>query len=93
MMLVNHIVEPLLVFGAFIAVAALSTWIIVIVAKKYGTDEKNAELLDSVKNIHDQAENILKKTGSYMQQTEDLADDMRRKHIEKKRQKREKWFH
>lgn len=92
-MLVNHIVEPLLAFGAFMAVAALSTWIIVIVAKKYGTDEKNDDLLDSVRDVHDQAENILRKTGSYMQQTEDLADDMRRKRIEKKQRKREKWFH
>ena len=92
-MLVNHIVEPLLVFGAFMAVAAISTWIIVTVAKKYGNDEKNDELLDSVRDVHDQAENILRKTGSYMQQTEDLADDMRRKRVEKKKQKREKWVH
>ena len=92
-MLVNHIVEPLLVFGAFMAVAAISTWIIVTVAKKYGTDEKNDELLDSVRDVHDQAENILRKTGSYMQQTEDLADDMHRKRIEKKLQKRRDWIH
>lgn len=55
--------------------------------------KKNDELLDSVRDVHDQAENILRKTGSYMQQTEDLADDMRRKRVEKKKQKREKWFH
>ena len=92
-MLVNHIVEPLLVFGAFMAVAAISTWIIVTVAKKYGNDEKNDELLDSVRDVHDQAENILRKTGSYMQQTEDLADDMRRKRVEKKKKKRRDWIH
>lgn len=83
-MFLQHIIEPIIVMGAFLAIAGIAAVIIARFANKFNTDEQNQGLLESIEDVYHKGFHIVNKTGDTLEKIEEKREE---KKEEKRRRK------